>query len=266
LQAGSVKRIAILDDTTIEVVLSIDAKLKPFIPKNTLAAVATDGLVGDKIVSLIPGRGSSEPVAEGDLLQPAFAINKDELFKNLSKTNTNVLAITDVLKGRIDKIDTSALINLLNSRVIAAYLLSALENVNAAGHNTKELTGSLNDLVKNIKRGGGALGVLLADTSMAGDLKLAIANLKAATASSSKATNGLNELIGSLRQDIDSGNGSLHVLLKDTATAGNLSKTMENLKNGTQSFSQDMEALKHNFFLRGYFRRQIKAAQDSSRK
>jgi phospholipid/cholesterol/gamma-HCH transport system substrate-binding protein len=31
---------------------------------------------------------------------------------------------------------------------------------------------------------------------------------------------------------------------------------MENVKNGTYSFSQDMEALKHNFFLRGYFRRQ----------
>jgi phospholipid/cholesterol/gamma-HCH transport system substrate-binding protein len=91
---------------------------------------------------------------------------------------------------------------------------------------------------------------------MAGDLKTAISALKATAASSSIATNRLNEIMGALSQDIEAGSGPLHVLLKDTAAADNLRKTMENVKNGTYSFSEDMEALKHNFFLRGYFKRQ----------
>src|ERR1700748_1663063 len=85
LQAGSVRKIAIISDTIIEVDLAIDENLRSFIPKNTTAAVTTDGLVGDKIVNLVPGRGNFRHVEDGDFLQPAFSLNKDEVLKTLSK-------------------------------------------------------------------------------------------------------------------------------------------------------------------------------------
>ena len=258
LQAGSVKRIAIIDDTTIEVDLSIDENLRSFIPKNTTAAVITDGLVGDKIVNLIPGKGNSMPVGDGDLLQPAFTFNKDEVLKTFSKTNINIELITEILKNRITKADTSALINLLANRKVAADVLSTLDNLSAASAQAKDVAVSMKELLNDTRRGNGPLGVLLTDTSMAGDLKTAISALKATAISSGNATKELNEMIAALSRDIEAGGGTLHVLLKDTATAGNLRKAMENVKNGTYSFSEDMEALKHNFFLRGYFRRQEK--------
>jgi phospholipid/cholesterol/gamma-HCH transport system substrate-binding protein len=265
LQAGSVKRIALMDDTTIEVDLAIDENLRAFIPKNTTAAVITDGLVGDKIVNLIPGKGKSTPVDDGDLLQPAFAFNKDETLKTLSKTNSNIELITEILKNRIVKVDTSALINLLGSRKIAADVLSSLDNLNAASARAKDVAISLNELVNYAKHGDGPLGVLLTDTSMAGDLKAAVSALKATAIGSSNATHQLNDMISALRQDIEAGGGTLQVLLKDTVTAGNLKKTMENVKNGTYSFSEDMEALKHNLFLRGYFKRQEKQNEKAAR-
>ena len=256
LQAGSVKRIMIVNDTTIEVDLAIDENLRSFIPKSTTAAVITDGFVGDKIVNLIPGRGDNTHVENGDYLQPALAISKDEVLKTLSKTNNNIEIITEILKNRIIKVDTSALINLLGNRKIAVDVLSSLDNLNAATAGAKDLAVSLNDLVHFAKRGNSPLGALLTDTSMAGDLKTAVAALKATAIGSTDATKQLSDMIGELRQDIEEGDGTVHVLLKDTAVANNLRKTMENVKNGTYSFSQDMEALKHNFFLRGYFRRQ----------
>ena len=256
LQAGSVKRITITNDTTIEVALVIDEKLRSFIPKNTTAAVITDGFVGDKIVNLIPGRGDNSHVNDGDSLQPAVAISKDEVLKTLSKTNNNIEIITEILKNRIIKVDTSALISLLGNRKIAVDVLSSLDNLNAATAGARDLTVSLNDLVSYAKHGGGPLGVLLTDTSMAGDLRTAVSALKATAIGSTDATKQLSDMIGELRQDIEQGGGTVHVLLKDTAAANNFRKTMENVKNGTYSFSQDMEALKHNFFLRGYFRRQ----------
>jgi phospholipid/cholesterol/gamma-HCH transport system substrate-binding protein len=256
LQAGSVKRIAIIDDTTIEVDLAIDENLRPFIPKNTTAAVITDGLVGDKIVNLIPGRGDSRHVEDGDALQPAFALSKDEVLKTLSKTNNNIELITEILKNRILKVDTSALINLLGNRKVADDVLSSLDNLNAATARAKELTVSLNALVNAAEHGDGPLAVLLTDTSMAGNLRSSVAALKATAVGSSNATNQLNDMIGSLRADMQDGGGTLHVLLKDTAVANNLKKTVVNVKNGTYAFSEDMEALQHNFFLRGYFKRQ----------
>jgi phospholipid/cholesterol/gamma-HCH transport system substrate-binding protein len=238
LQAGSVKWISIVDDTTIEVGLSIDENLRLFIPKNTTAA---------------------------DFLQPAFALNKDEILKTLSRTNNNVALITEILKNRIIKVDTSALINLLGNRKVADDVLSSLDNLNAASIRARELTVSLNALVNDARHGGGPLGVLLTDTAMAGELKTAVSALKATAVGSSNATSQLNEMLVSLRHDMEDGKGTVHVLLKDTTLANDLRKTMANVKNGTYSFSQDMEALKHNFFLRGYFRRQAKLLADSAR-
>jgi len=37
--------------------------------------------------------------------------------------------------------------------------------------------------------------------------------------------------------------------------AKNISLTMENLEKGTDGFNQNMEALKHNFLFRGYFKK-----------
>ena len=258
LQAGSVEKIAIVDDTTIEVDLAIDEKLKVFIPKNTVATVITDGLVGDKIVNLIPGNGSSGHVDDGDFLQNGFSLNKEDALKTLTSTNNNIQLISEILKNRISKVDTGALINLLSNGKVAANLLSTLDNLNVASARAKDLVASLNDVVKQTRRGDGTLGALLTDTVMANDLKTTIKDLKTTAIGSSKVTDQLNEMVGTLRQDIEYGSGPLHVLLRDTVTANNLNKITENLRYGTNSFSQDMEALKHNFFFRGYFKRQEK--------
>jgi phospholipid/cholesterol/gamma-HCH transport system substrate-binding protein len=261
LQAGSVKRITILDDTTFEVSLSLDEKLRSFIPKTTIAAITTNGFVGDKIVNLVPGKGGGGRVSDGDLLQPAIALNKEDELKILSRTNNNLLAITELLRGGVGRIDTSALVQLLDNRKVATYLLSAMQDISVASTNARELSASLNGLVRNVRHGGGVLGAILADTATADDLKAVIGHLKATAIGSDNATVQVNALLGSLRSEIEDGKGSLHVLLKDTATGGNLSATMQHLERGTNAFSEDMEALKHNFLLRGYFKRQERQDQ-----
>ncbi len=65
----------------------------------------------------------------------------------------------------------------------------------------------------------------------------------------------LNQMVGAIRGDIDHGSGTVHALLRDSSLAMKLNVTMDNVQKGTESFSQDMEALKHNFLLRGYFRK-----------
>ncbi|WP_337251600.1 hypothetical protein [Maribacter halichondriae] len=45
---------------------------------------------------------------------------------------------------------------------------------------------------------------------------------------------------------------------KDTAVVNQLERTMFNIEQGTERFNENMEALKHNFLTRGYFRKQKK--------
>jgi len=63
--------------------------------------------------------------------------------------------------------------------------------------------------------------------------------------------------------NINSGNGTLGRLIQDSTIAENLSQTMYNLKTSSISLDENMEAAKHNFLLKGYFKKKEKAALDS---
>lgn len=57
---------------------------------------------------------------------------------------------------------------------------------------------------------------------------------------------------------INSGSGTLGMLLQDTTIAENLDATILNLKKSTKGLNENMNAAKENFLLRGYFKRKAK--------
>jgi len=50
-------------------------------------------------------------------------------------------------------------------------------------------------------------------------------------------------------------------LIRDTTIASNISQTIVNLKKSSKGLDENMNAAKHNFLLKGYFRKQEKAAE-----
>ncbi|ALL06266.1 mammalian cell entry protein [Pedobacter sp. PACM 27299] len=255
LQAGTVKEIELINDSTIEVIMQINSKVKSFINKNAVAAVGTEGLMGNKVVNISPVKGMSQKVAEGDLLQAKNTANMDEIIEKLAQTNNNVASISEVLKGTVLRIDSSAILKLINDESIGISLKSSLENIYKMTSNANKMTIGLNHLVNDIRKGRGTAGLLLTDTLMAGTLKDAIVQIRAASVNANSMTMQLNTMVEDLNHDLTNGKGPVNTLLKDSLMAKNISLTMENLQKGTDGFNQNMEALKHNFLFRGYFRK-----------
>jgi phospholipid/cholesterol/gamma-HCH transport system substrate-binding protein len=81
---GTVKNVEFINDTTVEVSLQIDEKMKNIIRKNTQSSIGTDGLMGDKIINLNPQRGESPFAADGDLLPSFQPIDMDDIIGTLS--------------------------------------------------------------------------------------------------------------------------------------------------------------------------------------
>lgn len=270
LQAGTVKSIELINDTTIEVTLLIDNKVAPYIHKNAIAIIGTEGLMGNKVVNISPSPGVSPNVREGDLLVSQKQINIDDMLQTLSKTNSNIAGISDALKKTVTNINNSAIMDLLSDKHIGISLRSSLNNINKTTANANAFTASLNNIVAGIKKGKGAAGVLLSDTGLAGNLKTAVVKLKAASDNANKLTIQLNNLVNNINHNVENGKGSINVLLNDSVTARNLSTSIENIQKGTDSFNQNMEALKHNFLFRGYFKnlekQQRKEAEKASKK
>jgi len=255
LQAGTVKEIELINDSTIEVTMQINSKVKSFIHKNAIAAVGTEGLMGNKVVNISPVKGISQKVEEGDLLQAKNMANMDEIIEKLAQTNNNVASISEVLKGTVLRIDSSAILRLINDEAIGISLKASLENIYKTTTNANEMTLGLNRLVSDIRKGNGTAGLLLTDTLMAGTLKDAIVQIRAAGVNANTMTSQMNAIVKNLNYDLTHGKGPVNTLLKDTLMAKNISLTLENLQKGTDGFNQNMEALKHNFLFRGYFRK-----------
>lgn len=69
-------------------------------------------------------------------------------------------------------------------------------------------------------------------------------------------TTDLSAVMGNIR----SGKGTIGKLFMDTVFAGNLDMTMSNVKQASGGLKEDLEAAKHNFLLKGYFKKKEKEA------
>lgn len=258
IQAGTVKNIDIINDTTIEVTMLIDNKVKIYIHNNAEAAIGTEGLMGNKVINIQPMKGNSPIVKNGDLLVAQKLISMDEMLKTLSKTNNNIETITEALKITVLRIDTSALLKLLNDKDIGNSLRSSLRNINTATNNASEMAHGLNELVLQIKRGKGTAGLLLTDTAFANNLKTSGIKIRSAADNANKMTLQLNNMARDINYELAHGKGPIHALLRDSTISQRLNTSMENVQKGTDGFNQIIGALKHNFLVRGYFKKQAK--------
>ena len=67
--------------------------------------------------------------------------------------------------------------------------------------------------------------------------------------------------IAAITGNVRSGNGAIGKIFMDSALAVSLSKTVSNAQKATGGLNDNMEAAKHNFLLRGYFKKKEKAAE-----
>ena len=197
-------------------------------------------------------------VKNGDVLPVQQPVNKDDMLQTLAKSNNNIAAITETVKGTVLRVDSSDVFKVINDKKLGLSLRSTFDNLNTATAKAREMMNGMNQLVIQIKKGQGAAGLLLTDTAFAGTLKETLSNLKLASNNTNRLTIQLNDIVNNVNHDLFYGKGSIHSLLRDSVMAENLGNSIENVRKGTAGFNQNMEALKHNFLLRGYFKKLAK--------
>ena len=256
IQVGTVNKIMIIDDTTIEVGFLVDKQMLSYIHRNAQVSIGTEGLMGNKIINILPVKELSQPVSAGDLLPVSQAPSTDEMLQTLDRTNTNIADISEDLKSSVHRLkESKALWGILDDSNLAANMQTSMENISRASANVNAVTQDLHAMIADVKNGKGSVGTLLRDTAFSADLEETLAKIKTVGDKAAGLGDELDQMVGAIRGEIDHGSGTVHALLKDSLLAMKLDATMNNVQKGTESFSQDMEALKHNFLLRGYFRK-----------
>jgi phospholipid/cholesterol/gamma-HCH transport system substrate-binding protein len=267
IQVGTVKTVKLINDSTVEVVMLIEEKIKSMISKNAVVSIGTEGFIGNKIVSIIPGNGHAEPVEDGDMLTSKKIISTDDMLETLSVSNKNISVISEELKSTIQRLNNSkALWQLLNDNALPANLRKAAININLATVKANNTVNDLHDMIADVKEGKGSLGKVLTDTSFALQLSDALEKLKRVGDNATRLSDEINTVVTGIKDDVNNGKGPVNALLKDSAIVIKLNNSLYNIEQGTAAFNENMEALKHNFLFRGYFRKQEKQKEKNTQK
>ena len=258
IDIGTVDKIKIENDSSVTVYMLIEKKHSQYIKKNALAAVGTDGLMGNKLVNINPGSGVSEPVVDGDMIASLKPVETDEMIRTLNATNENLEAITGDLRSFTSRINTDkGLLRLIEDSVAVDNIRLALQSIREASENANRITIQINNLTQSINRGEGLAGTLIKDNKTAEGLKNTVANLEQISDSLDQVVAGLNRFAAG----VNNPQGLVYAVSNDSAMAGEIKDGVHNLKQSTELLNENLKAMRKSFLFRKYFKEQQKKSK-----
>jgi phospholipid/cholesterol/gamma-HCH transport system substrate-binding protein len=150
INVGVVENIQQVTDTTVKVDMVIRDETKKFMKKNAKAIIGSDGLMGNQIVTIIPGPAiaGQKTVNNNDIIATAKTLSVDEILTKIKVTADNAANITGDLavvmnsiragKGTIGKLlMDSAMAGNVNEAMVNIKQGAGgfKQNMNAASHN-----------------------------------------------------------------------------------------------------------------------------------
>jgi phospholipid/cholesterol/gamma-HCH transport system substrate-binding protein len=236
--------------------MSIDKAARAHIRKNSRASIGSEGLMGNKVINIMSGDPTAPLAQDNDLLPTTQHSNLDAMMGTLNQTSDNAAIVSVELVRLVRSINGSPVFQrLLGDTSLPDNLHMTLTNLKAASVRISNAASGMEGLVNNIRHGNGAIGALTADNDTKEKISRAVSNIYAASDRLNSLMTHLDSGATVLQGGMESRQGVLNTLLRDTAFTGQLNRSMSSIETGAAAFSQNMEALKHNFLTRGYFRR-----------
>ena len=256
LDAGEVKVIELPSrpSAKFRVKLEVERKLHSLIRNDSLVTVESDGLVGDKFLMIHAGTDASPEAESGSTLPGKEPVELSAIIEKVSGTVDQVDATIGDVRGRLD---------------------GTLDVVTKAVTNT-------NGLVTDMRSGKGTVGMLLSDQQTADQVRRAVSNVQQASVNLNRASAQAQQLMTDVEsrnlpakfddtvvnardasQQISQVTHKVNATISDAlapdesgiSAAQNLRDTLSNFNRTTGNLADDTEALKHEFFFRGFFKK-----------
>ncbi|MFI5236816.1 MAG: MlaD family protein [Ignavibacteriales bacterium] len=238
IDAGAVQDIRVVGDTVslIEVSMRLLTEIEHFIRVDTQAEIQTEGLVGNKFVSLKIGDSKSELVEDGGTIQAKEPVR----FSDIIEETQGIMGYTKEMTK-----DLSEIIDRIN----------AGEGTIGKVFTDDDLYYAATDLTKSADK---------SLTSITAELNSVTVQFKSLAVSVASAVENINRVVSgidTLLVNVSKGKGVLGSLLVEGTAADssfqtlfiNIREISEESRAAAVSLSENMEALKHNWLFKSYF-------------
>ncbi|REC79288.1 MCE family protein [Chryseobacterium elymi] len=290
INIGTVNKIDFISDSLVLVRLLIRKDVQKYIKTDAVASIASDGLMGDKILIISPGTTSTTMVKDNDIITSYKTIEIDDLFSSVKQSADNAKAITDELVEFSAKMNNknSLLTKIMTNKDFAARIDRTIENLQISSQELAKFTPKLNN--KN-----GTVAKIFTDKKWSDNIETSISNLQNSSREISIFTTKLNNKNNVLSQlssndtlalstekivrnlekssddliqftsKINNDENVLSKLTNNPKLGRSVDSTIINIGKGIDELREIEAAAKNNFLLRGYFNKKKKEAEKEKR-
>ena len=148
INVGTIERIEIISDTSVIVDIVIEEDTRKFIKKDATAFIGSEGLMGNKIMTISAGTNDQKSIENNEYIQTSIPVNIDDILLKLQVTVDNAAVISDQLAEILIKVNSGngTIGRLLQDSTIADNINETIinlkrssqgldENMEAAKHN-----------------------------------------------------------------------------------------------------------------------------------
>jgi len=134
INVGTVDKISIINDSTVHVDMLIKTSVQKFIKDDSEISIGSDGLIGDKLLSISQGSTNAPTVKDGQTLVSTEPVETDAIIESLETTAMNAEIISLELAEIMQNINNGkgTLGRLIKDTTIAQNLSETMENIESS--------------------------------------------------------------------------------------------------------------------------------------
>lgn len=256
VKIGTVKEVSIWEEGRVVVKMSLKDKQNQFIKKNATATIGSDGFVGNKIVVIRPGN-VSKTLDDNDTINSSSPTDTQELFDIAKDVGENTRSLTEDLKILVAKLNKGEGVVgdlLSDSGHISNDIRYAVGKLKTTTIQSAQASEQLNSMMYKINNGNGLMNRLATDTTFVAVFDSTLTNVKQVSHNAAAMSKNLEEVVRKLNNK----NSAVGLVLTDTVFANKLKVTVDNAKSASFKLDENLEAMRHNFLFRRYFKKKDK--------
>jgi len=222
--------------------MRVRSDLRPLIRVDSIALIQNDGLVGNKFVQIQTGSDAAPSVVDNGTIQSREPFDIADLMVAMSDTLATVNRMLVQVKSGVDEALGAVTATASDARRLMRDMGGEVRAILASADTVSR---DLKIIISNIRDGRGTFGKLLNDDALYASVKSMAGDAEKAVATVRQASEDARAAIADLRGD----KGPVKGL------TGDLQQTLQSARDAMGDLAETTEALKRNFFFRGFFNR-----------
>jgi phospholipid/cholesterol/gamma-HCH transport system substrate-binding protein len=259
VKIGTVNSLNFHGKSQVEVSMNVATKARQYIRKDAKVKISNDGLIGNKILVIYGGTDAFAQVQEGDTLEVEKTFTSEDMINTAQENNKNILAITNDVKAITKKLAAGegSIGKMLEDSLMYTNINATIVSLQKASAKAQQMLNSLADFSSNLNKKGTLANELTTDTVVFKSVKASVLQLQ-------QMADTATAFITNIKQVSSNPNTAIGVMMHDEKSGARLKETIKNLESSSKKLDDDLEAVQHNFLLRGFFKKRAKEAEKDS--